>query len=149
MEILTVKNLNFTYPLCSAPALHDISFEIHQGEFIVLCGKTGCGKSTLLKLLKPELSPLGQKSGEILFQNQSLETLSPETSAQSIGFVMQNPEQQIVTDKVWHELAYGLENLNTPTQIIARRSAEMASYFGISAWYQNPFQNFPAVRNNC
>ena len=138
MEILTVKNLNFTYPLCSEPALHDISFQIHQGEFIVLCGKTGCGKSTLLKLLKPELSPLGQKSGEILFQNQSLETLSPETSAQSIGFVMQNPEQQIVTDKVWHELAYGLENLNTPKQIIARRSAEMASYFGISAWYQKP-----------
>ena len=138
MEILTVKNLNFTYPLCKESALQDVSFQIQQGEFIVLCGATGCGKSTLLKLLKPELSPLGQKSGEIFFQQKKIETLSQKDSAVSIGFVMQNPEQQIVTDKVWHELAYGLENLHAPQNVIQRRSAEMVSYFGIHDWYQKP-----------
>ncbi len=138
MEILTVKNLTFTYPLCKESTLHDISFEIQQGEFIVLCGATGCGKSTLLRLLKPELSPSGQKSGEIFFQQKNMETLSQKESAVSIGFVMQNPEQQIVTDKVWHELAYGLENLHAPQNVIQRRSAEMVSYFGIQDWYQKP-----------
>ena len=138
MEILTVKNLNFTYPLCKESALQNVSFQIQQGEFIVLCGATGCGKSTLLKLLKPELSPSGQKSGEIFFRQKNLDSLSQKESAVSIGFVMQNPEQQIVTDKVWHELAYGLENLHTPQNIIQRRSAEMVSYFGIHDWYQKP-----------
>ena len=136
MEILTVKNLNFTYPLCQKPAVQDISFQIQKGEFIVLCGATGCGKSTLLRLCKPELLPNGQKSGQIFLNQKEISALSPEESASKIGFVMQNPEQQIVTDKVWHELAYGLENLHVSQECIARRIAEMASYFGIGAWYE-------------
>ncbi len=135
MEILTVKNLNFTYPLCQDAAVQEISFSIHRGEFIVLCGATGCGKSTLLRMLKPELTPAGQKSGEIYLNQKNLDDLTAEESACIIGYVMQNPEQQIVTDKVWHEMAYGLENLHLPQHVIARRIAEMASYFGIGSWY--------------
>ncbi|MEE5992845.1 MAG: ATP-binding cassette domain-containing protein [Oscillospiraceae bacterium] len=135
MELLAVKNLSFTYPLCDTPAIHDISFSIRKGEFIVLCGETGCGKSTLLQLLKPELIPNGSQTGEILFKDTPIQELSPEMSASQIGYVMQKPEQQIVTDKVWHELAFGLENLNTPISVIAKRTAEMASYFGVGSWY--------------
>jgi len=135
VEILAVEGLTFTYPKCGAPAVRDVSLTLEKGEFAVLCGATGSGKSTLLRMLKRELTPLGEKSGRILFCGKELSELSDRDSAAKIGFVMQQPEQQIVTDKVWHELAFGLENLGVPQSEIARRTAEMASYFGIGEWY--------------
>jgi len=135
VEILAVKDLTFSYPRCGAPAVQDISFTLEKGEFAVLCGATGSGKSTLLRMLKRELTPLGEQSGHIFFRGNDISSLDERTSAARIGFVMQQPEQQIVTDKVWHELAFGLENLGIPRDEIARRSAEMASYFGIGEWY--------------
>jgi energy-coupling factor transport system ATP-binding protein len=135
MEILAVSGLTFTYPLCSSPAVENISFSLERGEFAVLCGATGSGKSTLLRMLKRELSPLGDKKGTVSFCGTELSRLSDRQSASAIGFVMQKPEQQIVTEKVWHELAFGLENLGTPPDEISRRIAEMASYFGIGNWY--------------
>ncbi len=135
MEILAVRDLTFTYPQCSSPAVKNVSFELQRGELAVLCGATGSGKSTLLRLLKRELAPLGDKQGSVLFNGKELSELDSITSASAIGFVMQRPEQQIVTDKVWHELAFGLENLGTPPHEISRRIAEMASYFGIGSWY--------------
>ncbi len=135
MEILAVEHLNFSYPRCETAAVSDVSFSVKQGEFIALCGATGSGKSTLLRLLKRELTPLGELSGTVRFQGTPLASLSEREAAAGIGFVMQKPEQQIVTDKVWHELAFGLENLGYPQDVIARRTAEMASYFGISGWY--------------
>lgn len=135
MEILAISGLTFTYPQCSSPAIEDLSFSLERGEFAVLCGATGSGKSTLLRMLKRELSPLGDKKGSVSFGGTELSQLSDRQSASAIGFVMQKPEQQVVTDKVWHELAFGLENLGTPPEEISRRIAEMASYFGIGDWY--------------
>lgn len=135
MEILDVKNLSFKYPNANADTLSDVSFKVNQGDFVVLFGETGCGKTTLLKMLKRELSPNGEKSGTISFNGISLDELSAETSVSDIGFVMQNPETQSVTDKVWHELAFGLEGLGVSQSAISRRISEMASYFGISNWF--------------
>ncbi|MBE6864490.1 MAG: energy-coupling factor ABC transporter ATP-binding protein [Ruminococcus flavefaciens] len=135
MEILHVEDLSFTYPLCSSPAVKNVSFAVRKGEFCVLCGATGSGKSTLLRLLKKELMPNGETSGKALFNGTPTAEISDIESASKIGFVMQRPEQQIVTDKVWHELAFGLENLGVPASEAARRVAEMASYFGIGEWY--------------
>lgn len=135
MALLDVQNLTFTYPTSASPALKDVSFQLQAGEFMAVCGATGSGKSTLLRLLKRELAPLGNRTGRILLQNIPQEDLPPETSAYTIGYVMQRPEQQIVTDKVWHELAFGLENMNLPQPVIARRIAEMAAYFGIEDWF--------------
>ncbi|MCR4796548.1 MAG: ATP-binding cassette domain-containing protein [Ruminococcus sp.] len=135
MEILAVNDLTFTYPQCSSPALKNICLSLEKGEFAVLCGATGSGKSTLLRMLKRELSPLGDVSGNVSFCGKELSSLDDRTSAASIGFVMQRPEQQIVTDKVWHELAFGLENLGVKSDEIYRRIAEMASYFGIGDWF--------------
>lgn len=135
MEILAVEDLSFTYPQCSSPAVRDVSLRLERGEFAVLCGATGSGKSTLLRMLKRELVPNGEMSGRVTFCGSPLGELSPADSASRIGFVMQRPEQQIVTDKVWHELAFGLENLGVPQDEIARRTAETASYFGIINWY--------------
>ncbi len=136
MEIFKVENLSFSYPLCGEKALDGVSFTVNEGEFIAVCGSTGSGKSTLLRMLKRELLPLGEKMGSILFCGKDIDELEPKASASQIGFVMQRPEQQLVTDKVWHELAFGLENLGTPPEIIRSRTAEMAAYFGIEKWFE-------------
>ncbi len=136
LALLEVQDLTFTYPGCDAPAIRDISFTVERGELLVLCGATGSGKTTLLRLLKHELAPNGTRTGRILLDGTPPESRGERASAAAVGYVMQRPEQQIVTDKVWHELAFGLENLHVPQDAIARRVAEMASYFGIGAWYE-------------
>lgn len=132
MELLAVKNLSFTYPLCERSAVQSISFTVDSGEFAVLCGATGSGKSTLLRLLKRQIAPNGTECGEITFLGKQISEVDPE----KIGFVAQRPDEQIVTDKVYSELAFGLENLGLPQSVIARRVAEMASYFGIEDWFE-------------
>ena len=135
MEILTVENLSFTYPDSCRKAVNNVSFGVEKGEFIALCGATGSGKSTLLRLLKRELTPLGELTGRVMLRNADIREMSICDSAGKVGFVMQRPEQQIVTDKVWHELAFGLENLGTPQKEMRRRVAEISEYFGISGWF--------------
>lgn len=137
MEILKVENLSFQYPLCNMPAVKDVSFSIERGELVVLCGATGSGKSSLLRMLKPQLTPLGDKSGKVYFRGKKLSELDAKESASAIGFVMQKPEQQIVTDKVWHELAFGLENMNVSHETISSRIAEMANAFGLTEWFES------------
>ncbi len=135
MESFKVENLSFAYPNSSKNALQNISFTVNQGEFILICGQSGCGKTTLLRLLKPSLSPFGSKSGDILFEGKSLSQCSAKEQTAGIGFVMQNPDNQIVTDKVWHELAFGLESLGVKTPEIRAKVAEMAAFFGIETWF--------------
>ncbi len=135
MALVAVKDLNFSYAGGAGEALSHVSFSLEEGEFAVLCGATGSGKSTLLRLFKPELSPMGARTGEIVFSDTALWQMSEREKASLIGYVAQMPEEQIVTDKVWHELAFGLENLGVKPDIIRRRVAEMASYFGIEDWF--------------
>lgn len=136
MEILKVEDLSFSYPGSDHKILDDISFRIEDGEFVTLIGATGSGKSTLMRLLKRELAPIGEVAGRIFYRDTLQSVLSEYDSACRIGYVMQRPEQQIVTDKVWHELAFALENMGIEQNIIRRRVAEMASYFGISEWFE-------------
>ena len=135
MELAALKNLTFFYPEQTVPALDGLTFSIQPGAFVVLCGPSGCGKSTLLRQLKPALAPHGRRSGEILYHQVPLEQLDSRTQAQRIGFVQQSTENQIVTDKVWHELAFGLESLGYDTPTIRRRVAEMSAFFGIEEWF--------------
>lgn len=134
-DTFLIQNLTFTYPEQPSPALRDLSLTVRQGEFVVLCGPSGCGKSTLLRQLKRALAPHGKRGGTILFEGKPLEELDQRTESQRIGFVQQSPENQVVTDKVWHELAFGLESLGYDTPTIRRRVAEMASFFGIQTWF--------------
>ena len=135
MELYSFKNVAFAYPDSEKQALSHINIQIHRGEFLILCGPSGCGKSTLLRQLKSCMAPHGQLEGEILYCGRSLSQWSQREQAQRIGYVLQSPENQVVTDKVWHELAFGLESLGYDTPTIRRRVAEIAAFFGIENWF--------------
>ena len=136
-----IQNLTFQYPNAAHPSLEDVSLTVEKGEYVVLCGQSGSGKTTLLRHLKNVLTPYGKRSGSICFDGTPMEQVSQHDQAAKIGFVMQNPDDQIVTDKVWHELAFGLENLGTDPKTMRLRVAEMASYFGIQDWFHREVCN--------
>ena len=136
MALFEIRNLTFTYPDQEKPALTDLNFTLKQGEFLVVCGKSGCGKSTLLRHFKTAMAPYGERKGQILFEGRELDTVSVREQGARIGYVLQSPDNQLVTDKVWHELAFGLENLGYETGTIRLRVAEMASFFGIQTWFE-------------
>ena len=135
MAHFAIEQLTFAYPGADRRALDGVSLEIEQGSYVVICGKSGCGKTTLLRHLKSVLTPHGERTGRVLFEGVPLEEVSQRDQSAKIGFVMQNPDAQIVTDKVWHELAFGLESLGCDKDSMRFRVAEMASYFGIESWF--------------
>ena len=140
MEAFTIKNLTFTYPHRKEAALKDINLSVPRGAFIVICGQSGSGKTTLLRKLKGALAPAGESHGDILFYGVPLDQVSQRDQAGKIGYVLQNPDNQIVTDKVWHELAFGMESLGYDQETIRLRVAEMASFFGIQSWFHKNVQ---------
>ena len=135
MAHFEIKDLTFYYPGGSRPALNDINLEIERGSYVTVCGRSGSGKTTLLRHLKRVLAPHGKKTGEILFGGRPLEEAGLREQSSMIGYVMQDPDDQVVTDKVWHELAFGLESLGIDQKTMRLRVAEMASYFGIQGWF--------------
>ncbi len=135
MAHFEIKDLTFSYPEAGKNALEGVSLAIRQGEYITVCGKSGSGKTTLMRHLKTVLTPHGCRTGEVLFEGRPLGEVSQREQSAKIGYVMQNPDNQIVTDKVWHELAFGLESLGTDQRTMRLRVAEMASYFGIQTWF--------------
>lgn len=134
-DTFVIQDLCFSYPEQSGAILQDINLNVRQGEFLVLCGPSGCGKSTLLRQLKTVLAPHGWRSGTTLFEGKPLDSMDQRQQTERIGFVQQSPDNQIVTDKVWHELAFGLESLGYETSVIRQRVAEMAAFFGIESWF--------------
>ena len=142
MAHFQIENLSFSYPAAKGKeSLHDVNLTIQKGEYVVLCGKSGSGKTTLLRQLKSVLAPHGKKSGQVLFNGISLDKVSQRDQSGKIGYVMQNPDDQIVTDKVWHELAFGLESLGCDQKTMRARVAEMACYFGIQDWFHRDVAN--------
>lgn len=138
--IIELKQVSFYYPEGVTPALTQVDLAVPAGGFVLVCGPSGSGKSTLLKHMKSSQIPFGKGTGELLFKGKDLETMELGESARSIGFVGQNPDNQIVTDTVWHELAFGLENLGVPVEEIRKRTAETAQYFGMTEWFRQPVE---------
>ncbi|MCK9536898.1 MAG: ATP-binding cassette domain-containing protein, partial [Bacilli bacterium] len=135
MAQLEIRNLTFKYPNTVRAVLDNLSFKIKKGEFVVLTGKTGTGKTTLLNIIKKELTPYGDISGDIYYNGQSFDQIDKQKTVAEIGYVFQNPESQIVTEYVWSELAFGLENLGLSADLIRRRVGETAQFFGINRWF--------------
>ena len=135
MALLTLSSLNFTYAGSTSPALKNVSLTVNEGDFILLCGNSGCGKTTLMRLIKPQLAPNGKLDGEILFDGRPLSSLTDREAACGIGYVMQNPETQIVTDTCISELAFGLQSLGMDSDAISAKIGEVAGFFGIGDRY--------------
>ncbi|MDR1781711.1 MAG: ATP-binding cassette domain-containing protein [Bacilli bacterium] len=131
MALINIKNLSFKYPHSNKLALDNINLSIDEGDFVLICGSSGCGKTTLLSHLKKELIPVGESSGEVLFYSEAIKDMDKFQSAINIGYLMQNPDAQIISDKVWHQLAFGLENIGTKASVIRRKVAETSNFFGI------------------
>lgn len=131
MEVIQVNQLTFHYPDAKGAALDEVSFHVKQGEFVVLCGASGCGKTTLLRHLKKETLPVGKRSGSVKYNGALLEELPAALAAEQIGMVFQNPENQIVMDQVWHELAFSMENVGYEQAVMRKRLAEMSHFFGL------------------
>ena len=136
MAHFEIKNLSFSYPTAGGrKALDNINLTIERGQYVTFCGRSGCGKTTLLRQLKSALTPHGKRSGESLLDGTLIGNVGLREQSARIGYVMQDPDNQIVTDKVWHELAFGLESRGVDQKTIRLRVAEMASYFGIQGWF--------------
>lgn len=131
MDYLEIQNLSFSYAGSEKLVLNNVSLSIEEGDFVLICGASGSGKSTLLKMLKPQLTPAGKQVGDIYLNNEKVTVIPAVFSTSKIGYVMQNPENQIVTDSAWHELAFGLENIGLEPSEIKSRVAEMVNFLGI------------------
>lgn len=131
MEIYSLRNLSFSYPGSLKPTIEEISFNISEGEWVTVCGLSGSGKSTLLRQLKPVLRPHGDRSGIIEYFGKDINKTDEKTLACEIGFVLQSPDFQTVTDNVRQELAFGLENIGLSNDVIRRRVAEASAFFGL------------------
>lgn len=131
---IEVRGLSFTYPGAAAPVLDGLDWSVPQGAFALLVGGTGSGKSTLLSLLKPEIAPTGECSGGLRVLGQAVTDMDVRASAERVGYVFQDPENQIVCETVWHEMAFGLENLGVPQDEMCRRVAETSYFFGLEDW---------------
>ncbi len=138
MEAIRLQGITFAYPGQEKPVLDGVSAVVEQGAFVVVCGTSGSGKTTLLRQIKREIAPHGNRQGRIAILGQDQEQMDAQQAARCVGFVMQDPENQLVTDTVWQELAFGLENLGVPSAEIRRRVAEMAHFFGIGPWFLQP-----------
>ncbi len=139
LNIFDIENFSFAYPdgndesgkTFLPAAIKDAELHIKRGEFVVILGRSGCGKTTLLRHLKPSVAPVGKRCGDIVFDGTDVRSLDDRTAASRIGFVWQDVDAQLVTDKVWHELAFGLESLGYDNGHVRRRVAEMGAFFGL------------------
>ena len=133
---LSFQGVSFTYAGQERLVLAGIDWEVDQGAFALVVGGTGSGKSTLLSLAKPEIAPAGERTGAVRVFGDPVEDLDPERSARTVGYVFQNPDNQIVCESVWHEMAFGLENLATPRGEMRRLIAETSYFFGMEDWFR-------------
>ena len=111
MPAIEVRRLSVASPGADAVVLEGLDWSVPQGAFALLVGGTGSGKSTLLSLLKPEIAPAGERAGDARVLGESVADMDVRASAERVGYVFQDPENQIVCETVWHEMAFGLENL--------------------------------------
>lgn len=139
---LELDNVSFSYASASGreseQVLRRASCSVPTGAFALLVGATGSGKSTILRLLKPELAPQGALTGELRVFGRRAQDLTLAESAQLIGLVLQDPASQAVCDSVWHEMAFGLENLGMAQAEMGRRIAETCTYLGMGGWFDTP-----------
>lgn len=133
---LAYDDVTFRYPGSHGDVLSGVSMAVPAGAFALLVGGTGSGKSTLLSLAKPQIAPAGDRAGQVRVFGRPVDGLDG-AAACEVGYVFQDPDNQIVCDSVWHEMSFGLENLGTPQGEMRRRVAEASYFFGMGPWFHS------------
>lgn len=133
---LAYDDVTFRYPGSRGDVLSGVSMAVPAGAFALLVGGTGSGKSTLLSLAKPQIASAGDRAGQVRVFGRPVDDLDG-AAACEVGYVFQDPDNQIVCDSVWHEMAFGLENLGTPQGEMRRRVAEASYFFGMGPWFHS------------
>ena len=136
MDAVRAQGFAFTYPDAPARTFGPLDWRVAEGSFTLLVGATGCGKTTLLRCLKPALAPTGAQEGRLEVLGREPAAFDAADGAAQVGYVAQNPENQLVCDTVWHELAFALENIGLDQNAMRRRVAEVAHFFGIEPWFR-------------
>ncbi|MGD2166315.1 MAG: ABC transporter ATP-binding protein, partial [Anaerolineae bacterium] len=131
---LVVDGLTFKYRARPDPAVRDVSFELRQGELLLVAGTSGCGKTTLIRCINGLIprSYKGDLSGQVLVDGKEASQMPLSRLSQHVGTVLQDPERQILGAHVYTEAAFGLENLGLPEDEIRERVEETLDYLRIS-----------------
>jgi energy-coupling factor transporter ATP-binding protein EcfA2 len=143
--VIEFKNVTYTYPLSGKPAIKNMSFKIEAGRFYGVIGENGSGKTTLCSLIR-SFAPnfyKGDLEGEVLVAGKPTMAYGPGELALKIGYVFQNPFNQIsgVKDTVFEEVAFGLENFGVDPDEIEQRVSDVMEMTDITAIaFKNPFE---------
>jgi energy-coupling factor transporter ATPase len=134
MSIVEISNLSYSYPSSNALALVNVNLTINEGEFLILTGPSGCGKTTLCRCLNGLIPHFysGELTGNVVVNGLSTEDHSISELAQNVGFVFQNPENQLFALSVEKDIAFGLENLALPSEEIRQNVEWAMDVIGIS-----------------
>jgi len=134
--LLRVEHLTFGYDR-KRPTLQDINFSLQSGGMVALCGRNGSGKTTLARLLMRINQP---PRGTVWLGAKDLAGLEPREIAAEVGYVFQNPDHQFVTDRVWDEVAYGLQVRGFSDQVVQDRVEEMLTIVDLQRYAdRSPF----------
>lgn len=133
-DILEIDELSFRYPDSAKRAVSGFNLGVGEGEIVVLAGPSGCGKSTLLRAVNGLIPHMytGEYSGDVRVAGESVKQTSMRDLAQKVGFLFQNPENQIFMFTVERDIAFGMENLGVPREEMRERVDEAMRLLGIS-----------------
>jgi len=133
--LIKLYDFTFTYNGANKPALQNVALTIEDGEFILITGPSGGGKSTLCRCFNGLVPHFygGTISGRAEVQGMDILRTPPKELTTKVGMVFQDPENQLVTTDVEREIAFGLENLGFPVNLIARRIEEALDTVGIAS----------------
>lgn len=144
-RVIELKNITYTYPLAEAPSLKNVNLTLEKGRFYALLGAGGSGKTTLCNVIRGFIPGFfqGDLQGEVLLEGRNLQTYSDGELALKMGYVFQNPFNQITgaRDTVYEEIAFGLENFGVEPAEIRRRVDRVSALTNtVSLHAKNPFE---------
>ena len=132
--MIEFKDFSFYYPNCEIPSLDKINVRIDEGEFLVITGPSGGGKSTFLRSINGLIPNFygGKISGEVLVKGKNVSKTPTNQMSEIVGMVFQDPENQLVSNQVEREIAFGMENLCFSKEIMKKRIEESLDAVNIS-----------------
>lgn len=140
--MIEIEDLSFTYNGAAEPALRRVSLHIEDGEFVLLTGPSGCGKSTLCRCLNGLVPHFygGAMAGRVMIGEADTKKHATREPSTIVGMVFQDPENQLLTDDLEREIAFGLENIGLPPQLMRRRVEEGIHAVGLAALRRRPLR---------